>query len=220
VSGEFIDRISLLAEPTAHDNDLREWGDLTFSDGASTDGVSFSLANGDNSYSDLLGQPGRRLYPAPATVKRAFRLLDGTYEAVVLLEGFAQFGEIDGDNARVTVVSDTTPDGTDVIEEMTQHCANIYKQAGCDSADTSPTCSYIKNDEVNGCAAKAPAPQLIDITPPDNRPSFRGLVKPPASTTPPGVGLPDDGVGPNGWPGDEYDPNDPRRRGRTSYFGL
>lgn len=220
VSGEFIDRMALLSEPTAHDNDVREMGDLSLSDGASIDGAQFSLTNVENKYSDLLGQAGRRLYPAPATVKRAFRLLDGGYEAVVMLEGFAQFGDVGADNASVTITADTTPDSTDVVLEVTQHCANIYKGDGCDSADTSETCSHLKDDAVNGCAGKAAAPQLVDITPPDNRPSFRGSVKPLASTTPPGVGLDPDGVGPDGWPGDEYDPNNPRRRGRSYEFGL
>jgi len=220
VSEEFIKRIRLLSEPTSHENDLREWGDLALSDGAAIDNVQFSLTNAGNNYSDILGQTGRRLYPAPATVKRAFLLPDGTYEAVVMLEGFAQFGDIDSDNAKATVVADTTPDGTDVVEEIFQHCANLYKQAGCDSASTTPTCSHIKNDAVNGCASKAAAPQLVDIAPPDNRPSFRGRAQPPASTAPAGVGLPDDGVAPNGWPRGEYDPEDPRRMARSNYLGL
>lgn len=220
VSGEFIDRISLLSEPTGHDNDVREMGDQSFSDGAAIDGVQFSLTNAENRYSDILGQPGRQLYPAPATVKRAFRLPDGTFEAVVMLEGFAQFGDVGADDASVTINADTTPDLTDVVQEITQHCTNIYKGDGCDSPDTSPTCSHLKNDLVNGCATKAAAPQLVDITPPDNRPSFKGVAQPLASTTPAGVGLDPDGVGPDGWPGDEYDPNNPHRRGRSYQFGL
>jgi hypothetical protein len=218
---EFGKRVSLLSEPTPHDNDIREMGDLPFSDGASIDGVQFSLTNAENTYSDLLGEPGRRLYPAPATVKRAFHLPDGTYEAVVMLEGFAQFGDVDGDKASVTIVADTSPDGTDVVEEITQHCGNIYKRSGCDSADPSATCSHIKFDAVNGCISKLPAPQIIDIMPLNNLPRFKGISKPLIVTTTPGVGLDPGQVGPDGWPIDAYDPHDPLRKGaRISVSGL
>jgi hypothetical protein len=121
-----------------------------------------------------------------------------------MLWGFAKFGTLDGDNAKIAIVSDLAPDGTDVVEEVTQHCVNIYKGDGCDSPDGSPTCSRLFDDNVNGCPTKAAALILIDSAPPDNRPSFKGIPQLAPPATPNVVITPKDPQ----WPGD-YDPNDP-----------
>lgn len=211
-STEFIERVASMNLPTLHDSDVRDIGDLTFSDGAATDGVEFALTNAENTYSDIIGQSGRRLYPAPAVVSRAFKLEDGTFEKVEMLFGFARFSVTDGDNAKVSIFSDMDRRGVDVIEMVSQHCIHIYKGPGCDSSDASPTCSRILNDATNGCISKEPAPQIADVAPPDNRPSFKGLPQEiigVISTAPPGVGIPEGEAGSGGWPINDYDPYDP-----------
>jgi hypothetical protein len=210
---EFAERIALLSQPAAQESDVREMGDLPFSDGAAIDGVSFSLTNAENTYSNLLGQQGRRLHPAPAVVSRVFRLADNTYSPVVMMVGFAKFSGVDGENAKVTINSDLNRRGVDMVKSVSQHCDLVYKMGGCDSPDPSLTCSHIEDDATNGCASKLPAPQIIDASPPDNRPSFSGVSQPPATTSSPTpVGIDPVGAGPGGWPDDEYDPFDPRRR--------
>ena len=212
---EFLNRLESMTVPAVVDSDARDMGDLSFSDGAAIDGVDFVLANNDDAYGRIIGQSGRRLYPAPAVVGRAFRVADGSYETVEKLRGFAKFSAVDGGSARVTIVSDMSRRGVDMVEIDSQRCRNIYKDEGCDSPDASPTCSRLLNDAVNGCAAKAAAPQIEDTTPPDNRPSFRGTPRlSPSPTT--GAGIEPGITGPGGWPPGEYDPDDPRvRRGRS-----
>jgi len=204
-SAEFAARVALLNAPVLDYNDARDWGDLSIAEGAAQDGVEFSLTNAENTYSDLIGQSGRRVYPAKAVVSRAFKLPDGSYELVRMLSGFAKFGALDGDNAKVAILTDLTPDGTDIVEEITQHCINIYRGDGCDSPDASPTCSHLITDTVNGCPAKAPALVIIDSAPPDNRPRFKGIpqLAPQPITPPPGGG-----GGGGGWGGGDYDPWD------------
>lgn len=222
-SVEFANRVSLLSEPASFESDTREMGDLAFSDGAATDGVEFSLTNAENTYSDLIGQPGRRLYPASAVVSRAFKLDDGTFEKVEMIVGLARFTSADGENAKVAIFSDLDRRGVDVVEMVPQHCIHIYKGPGCDSPDASPTCSRILNDATNGCASKDPAPQIEDAAPPDNRPSFKGLpqeIIPVITTAPTGVGIPPGEAGPGGWPDRDYDPFDPSTGGRMPYLSA
>lgn len=222
-SQEFAMRLSRMTEPHSYEPDIRDMGDLTFSEGAAIDSVEFALTNTENTYSDLIGQSDRRLYPAPAIVSRAFRVDDGTYEPVEMMRGFARFSSTDGETARVMITSDFYRRGVDVVETITQHCLNVYKGEGCDSPDTSPTCSRIEDDAVNGCIVKAAALQIIDTSPPNNRPSFKGIAQLTIATavsTTPGVGIPPSDPGPGGWPGD-YDPHDPRIRTHAPYrYGL
>ena len=215
---EFFARLSKLTETTDNVSDARDMGDLSFADGAALDGVDFALTNLDNSYSDLIGQLGRRLYPAPAVVSRAIRIADGSFVPTEMLAGFAKFTVADGENARVSVVSDISRRGIDVVEIDSQRCRNIYKGDGCDSPDSSPTCSKLFFDTVNGCPSKAAAPQILDTAPPDNRPSFKGTPQlSPGST--PGAGIQPGTEGPGGWPEGEYDPWDPRKNKSQNNYG-
>lgn len=218
-SDEFIDRITRMSVPSASDSDVRDMGDLSFADGAATDGVEFSLSNLESYFSDLLVQPGRRLYPAPSVTFRAFQLTDGTFQSVEMLTGFARFNSVDGDNARVSIFSDMSRRGIDVVELDTQRCRAVYKGPRCDSPDASPTCSRLFDDATNGCPSKDPAPQLTTPVPANNLPSFVGTpaLRPVAPT---GQGLPapeTGGVNPGGWPPD-IDPYDPRLR--NHYHGV
>lgn len=55
------------------------------------------------------------------------------------------------------------------------HCALRYKRAGCDSTDSTPTCSHLFEDP-NGCSTKTPAARLTTPTPSNNQGSFQGFV--------------------------------------------
>jgi hypothetical protein len=210
-SDEFEHRVEGLFGNVTYDSTLREPGDIAIAEGvSSTDSISFSLTNRDNTYSTLFTESARRLYPAPAVYKRAILTANG-YEVDDLIIGFANFNTTDPQNAQITIFTEMSRTGIDVVEEETQRCANTYKGPGCDSPDESPTCSLIHNDAVNGCASKAPALILIDSSPPNNQPSFRGTPSTIVSELAT-VGLTNTDVGPSGFPIDELDPSDPRLR--------
>lgn len=210
-SGEFQARVATINQDVAHDPDIREMGVTSLSDGRAQDGTDLSLQNLENTYSRYLGESTRRLYPAPAIVRRALKVLDGSYEPDTVLTGFARFNSVDGMNAQLTITSDMSRKGLDVVLPVTQRCRHVYRGAGCDSADLTPTCSRIFDDTVNGCAAKLPADRITDPSVTNNQPSFGG-VPPFAPSGTPTEGLPPtEELPPNGWPPD-YDPNDPRIR--------
>jgi hypothetical protein len=187
-------------------------GSVKLSDGRAQDGCEFGLQNTDNTYSVKIAEATRRLHPAPAIVKRAFKLPDGTYEPDTLLTGFARFNSADGQKASVTVRSDMSRTELNVILPVTQRCRHVYKGPGCDSPDPSATCSRIFDDATNGCAAKDPAPQITDGSVTNNQPSFGGVPPfAPTSSTPTSGLPPAPELPPNGWPPD-FDPDDPRLR--------
>lgn len=211
VPGEFTDRVAGLNHPHAYDSDIHSAGSISLNEGVATDGGELSLQNISHTYSVPLAETDRRLYPATATLKRAFKIADGRYEADTLITGDAQFTGIDGQAAKVQITSDMSRKGLNVVEEITQRCAWQYKKEGCDTNDPSPTCSRIFDDAVNGCAAKSAAPQIIDPSPPNNQPRFKG-VPPLASNVGPTIGLAPEDVGPGGWPDDSFNPSNPRFR--------
>lgn len=218
---EFSARVAALNQPAGFDPEIREMGGVTLSDGRAQDGCDLALQNLQNTYSVLLAEPTRRLHPSPALVRRAIRIADETYEADTLLSGFTRLNSIDGQHAKLTITSDMSRKGLDVVIPVTQRCRHVYKGPGCDSADESPTCSRIFDDAVNGCAAKDPAPRITDPAVTNNQPSFGGV--PPLSASEdatPTTGLPVT-LPRNGWPID-YDPDDPRLRnawrGRVDLF--
>lgn len=209
IAVEFTARVARLNQPVETENDARDWGDLS-------EGLEFSLCNAENTYSDLIGQVGRRVYPAPAVAQRNFQLSDGSYEAVVQLVGFAKFGTLDGEVARVSIVPDWAADGTDIVEEVTQRCPLIYKGDACGTNDPSPTCSRLEDDTFNGCISKAAAPVIIDITPPNNRPRFGGVSQLAPTVNSKVTIRPTDPP----WGPSDYDPDDPTRHPRKSWdFG-
>lgn len=210
---EFSGRVAALNQPADFEPDVRDMGAVTLSDGRAQDGADLGLQNTQNTYSVLLAEATRRLHPAPALIKRAIRIADETYEADTLVTGFARFDSVDGQNAKITVTSDMSRRGLDVIVPITQRCRHVYKGPGCESPDTSPTCSRIFDDADNGCAAKDPAPRITDVSVTNNQPSFGGV--PPLNVT--AEATPTSGLPPvtrlpsNGWPTD-YDVSDPRLR--------
>lgn len=218
-STEFADRIGSLNRITAFEPDIIEMGQVNLTDGRSQDGCDISLQNLSNTYSVKVAESTRRLHPAPAVVKRAFKISDGSYEPDTLITGNARFNSVDGQSAKVTIESDMSRRGLDVIIPVTQRCRHVYKGPGCDSMDPSPTCSRIFDDATNGCASKDPAPRITDVTVTNNQPSFGGVPPfAPSGTT--DSGLPDSSqLPPNGWP-DDVDPDEPLlRRGRTPLLG-
>lgn len=59
---------------------------------------------------------------------------------------------------------------------MNEACDFAYKiDPRCGSTDPSPTCSH-DYEGANGCKSKQPAPVLINPVPPNNGPSFGGLI--------------------------------------------
>lgn len=212
-SDEFRDRVASLNQPHAYDADLRGIGTISLTEGVAIDGGEAALQNLGLNYSVPLAEIDRRLYPAPATLRRVFQLADETYEADTLITGYAQITGVDGLSAKLQITSDMSRRGLNVIQEVTQRCDWLnhggYKGPGCASPDPSPTCSGIFDDAVNGCAAKQAAPQIIDASPPNNQPRFKG-VPPLATNTGPTSGLPSDRIGSSGWLDlDPFDPRDP-----------
>lgn len=165
VPGEFTDRVAGLNQPRAYDSDIHSAGSISLTDGVAIDSSELSLQNLSHTYSVPLAEPDRRLYPATATLKRAFKIADGTYKADTLITGDAQFVDIDSQAVKVQITSDMSRKGLNVVEEITQRCALQYKRFRCGSTDPSLTCSRIFDDVVNGCAQKMPAPQIIDTDP-------------------------------------------------------
>lgn len=209
---EFTARVSSLKQESEYEPDVRELGSMSLTDGVAIDGGDLSLQNLADTYGIKLAETDRRLYPAIARFKRAFLLPDGTYEVDTIITGQAQFTSVDGNAAKVQITSDMSRKGLNVIQEVTQRCAWTYKGPGCDTHDSSPTCSRIFDDDVNGCASKEAAPQIIDLSPPNNQPRFKG-VPPLATNTGPTSGLTTDNVTPEGWPSNKpFDPNSPLYR--------
>lgn len=221
MSSEFNEWAGGLNQPATAENVSRDLGDLSFAEGLGTDGMDFALTNAENTYSDLFGQAGRRLYPARAATGRAFKRANGSFETVEMTSAFAKFNVIDADTVKISIISDMNRRGVDVVEQVTQRCSHSYKDEGCASPDPSDTCSRIKNDAVNGCASKLPALVNIDAAPTDNRARFKGISQPSASTTAnPSVGLDPIHVDNGGWPGD-IDITDPRlRKIDRLYYGI
>ncbi|HEY0003742.1 MAG TPA: DUF4214 domain-containing protein [Pyrinomonadaceae bacterium] len=182
-SQEFINRIDALSSPQHFEPDIRSISPLTISKGRAIDNVDISLTNVEKTYSPILNEDDRILYPARAVVGRAFEVEPGVYKSDDILTGSVRFGQISRGSAPLTVVSDMSRKGASVAEQITQRCMNIYKGPGCDSPDPSPTCSRIFDDAENGCAAKEPALVLIGAT--NNQPSFNGAPQPSGSSTPP-----------------------------------
>lgn len=58
---------------------------------------------------------------------------------------------------------------------LMRHCAWRFKRAGCDSTDSSSTCSHVFDDP-NGCSSKAPAARLNTPEPDNNQDSFGGYI--------------------------------------------
>jgi hypothetical protein len=215
-SDEFRDRVASLNQPHAYDADLRSIGTISLTEGVAIDGGEVSLQNLGLDYSVPLAETDRRLYPAPATLQRVFKLVDETFESDTLITGYMQFTSADGISVKGQIVSDMSRRGLNVIQEVTQRCDWLnhggYKGPGCASPDPSPTCSGIFDDAVNGCASKQAAPQIIDPSPPNNQPRFKG-VPPLASNTGPTSGLTPENTNPSGWPsGNAYNPHDPSYR--------
>jgi hypothetical protein len=219
LSIEFSARVALVNEDVTHSPDIRDMGVVTLSEGRAQDNTDLSLQNLENTYSRYLGESTRRLYPAPAVVRRALKILNGSYEPDIVLSGFAQFNSVDGMNAQLTVTSDMSRKGLDVVIPVTQRCRHVYRGPGCDSPDTSPTCSRIFDDTENGCASKEPADRITDTSVTNNQPSFGG-VPPFAPSGTPTEGLPPaEELPTNGWPTD-YDPEDPRIRNNRPMRGY
>jgi hypothetical protein len=219
---EFTDRITALTVETDYPGDLRNISTWSLIDGASADQGGFDLQSIQsertavvggvvqkstvrNYLPTILADPGQRIHPAPATLNAVFEFADGSFWVDPIIIGYADVTDVDAMTAKLNVTSDMGRDGLDVTALCSQRCNRSYKGPGCDSPDPSPTCSRIFDDDVNGCAAKQPAPQITDPDVTNNQPSFGGVppmkIQAAAAVT----------IGVNGFPiGPTYlDPNDP-----------
>lgn len=191
-TAEFIDRITHNIQPREFNPEVKSMSALTINEGRAMDNVSMVIVNREEQYSTRFSDDFRPLSPARAIVGRAFYVGSEVFESDVLMIGAAQIDKIDMSEISITALSDTSRQGIRVVKEITQRCAHIYKGPGCDTQDSSPTCSRIKDDSTNGCASKDPAPQLTGDGLDDNRPSFLGVIKgAPHPGTPIGIN-PDD----------------------------
>lgn len=186
---EFAPKVALINQPQSFDHLLERAGGISISEGRAIDNAEFTLLDPDNTYSSILTEDNRILYPGRALVGRAFLSADGSYQVDEIMPGTVRFGEV-GAKIALTVTSDMSRKGATVAEPVTQRCSHIYKGPGCDTQDPSPTCSRIFDDAVQGCASKDPAPILIGAT--NNQPSFGGVPRPTAAEVPPQETAPGD----------------------------
>lgn len=186
-------------------SDVKDMSEIVIAEGRVMDNVNFTIKNRDELYSVRFSETDRNLSPTKAVVGRAFYVGNEVFESDVLMIGTVVFGEINLSEFQITVISDTSRQGIKVVQEISQRCPLIYKGPGCDTLDPSPTCSRIKDDAINGCKSKIPAPQLVNGAD-DNRPSFGGVAKLASHPTEPvGTGIGHGG----GWIQLPPDPREP-----------
>jgi hypothetical protein len=212
-SPEFNGRVDLFGDNITFPNYLRSPGECSLTEGsASQDLVEVQLVNLSSTYSAYLGDNRRHFGGGRAIYRRAIKTGYEQWEPDTLLDGIGRWTMVDALTAKITILADDSRTGLDVIEQVTQRCAAVYKGAGCNSPDPSSSCSRIFTDTVNGCPSKLKALRITDVTVTDNRPSYIGV--PPLSlntANPATTGLPTTGGLNNGWPRD-FDPEDPRLR--------
>lgn len=174
---EFEDRVVHTIQPRQFNAEIKSMPELTIQDGRAMDNFDIVLNNRNELYSGRLSEYDRRLSPVKVIAGRAFYVGSGTYERNIILKGTAQVTKITLSELSFSATSIMSRQGIKVVKEVTQRCALVYRGKGCDTQDLSPTCSRRKDDTVDGCASKDPAPDLVDGTNPDNRASFGGVVQ-------------------------------------------
>jgi hypothetical protein len=140
--------------PYSYSPEVRGVPNVAFTLSKAPDGGTLQIQNLDNVIGTLAGSLEDLFNKARVVMYVCFKKPSGNYEVDPVFVGL-----IDGvggeDTCEFDLVSDFSDKGALVAARyLTQHCIAAYKGFQCRYSGPEPTCSFIKEDAVNGCRAK------------------------------------------------------------------
>lgn len=154
---------------------LRVAGSLDQTITVSVDKIDLSAQNIDLVLGNTIANNVRSLNGATGILSVVF-VSGATQKQVVILRGQIANASSEAEEVKFQLISFLSLSGpVGGWRPLMLHCALRYKREGCDSPDSSPTCSHLFEDS-NGCSSKLPAPRLVNPIPSNNQGSIQAFV--------------------------------------------
>src|SRR5690349_9586026 len=130
----------IVIDSQLYSNKLRSVSSIKFSMGHAPDTATITVENVSRELGLLLTDTERIIDGAKVEIKRAFRIADGTLEAVTLFVGQVKDIKIDQEIVEITINSDMSKRGTSVAgRTLTQRCIWVFNKNG---SGVGPQCGW------------------------------------------------------------------------------